>query len=668
MDHAAAPRLTEEQQAIIHRAASKWVAAAVTEHPARLADLSLAGTAHTPVLGAFVTLKRQGRLRGCCGSFGKSIELADAVQQAAFATATRDVRMPKVSPTELEYLDLEVSLLHNIEVVEVQGKRRIEWIKVGQHGLQIERGGNRGLLLPIVAVEHGLDAERFLEQVCLKAGLPPNAWMEDDARLSTFETVVVSAPFDADAIPPDALEAAGPLTAAEIAALARVCRNDVAALLTGAAAGDRPAEATDRTVAGVVITLNVANVLEPIQVERLSLRPGVPLQATLRELSRSAVNDLRKRQRQTIRADDVDVALTVLDDPAMHGTLFTTDLRGVDPICRAVLVVENAKRAWAFDPICSPDELLQRAAGKFNVGVPERASVYSLSVSSTGAYASSAPTGRRQYVPEMRPPAVAGAFYPGSRDELVRMMNDLCRDKPPKGERWAGALVPHAGLVYSGRIAAAVLQEVAIPQTVVVLAPNHTGKGAPWAVMPYDGWTLPGGTVPSDPDLARELADAIPDLELDAAAHQREHAIEVELPLLARLAPRSRIVGIVVSGGDLESLQQFAAGLAKALQQRADNVLLVMSSDLNHFAGDEENRRLDGLAIAAMERLDPPGLLETVRSNGISMCGVLSTVLGMETLKRLGSLNECKRVAYATSGDVSGDLDRVVGYAGMLFR
>jgi len=166
--------------------------------------------------------------------------------------------------------------------------------------------------------------------------------------------------------------------------------------------------------------------------------------------------------------------------------------------------------------------------------------------------------------------------------------------------------------------------------------------------------------------LAHKLCAAIPGLQLDAAAHSQEHGIEVELPFLARLAPTAKVVGIAIGGGNLARARQFAEGLAKVLRALAEPPLLVISSDMNHYATDAENRRLDELALAAMESLDAERLYETVTSRHISMCGLLPAVIVMEALRNLKKLSRIERVAYATSGDVSGDKSRVVGYAGML--
>ncbi len=228
--------------------------------------------------------------------------------------------------------------------------------------------------------------------------------------------------------------------------------------------------------------------------------------------------------------------------------------------------------------------------------------------------------------------------------------------------------MPHAGWVYSGRIAADVLRRIEIPDTVIVIGPKHTSLGVEWAVAPCEAWSLPGLTIPSDPQLADELCQEIEGLQLDAQAHQQEHSIEVELPLLARFAPAARVVGIAVGSSSLPRCQAFGRGLAEVLRRHAEPTLLVISSDMNHFASDAETRRVDALALEALESLDPVNVYHTVRDQHISMCGVLPACIVLECLQHLGALTKAEKVAYGTSADTSGDTSRVVGYAGMLFR
>ncbi len=140
------------------------------------------------------------------------------------------------------------------------------------------------------------------------------------------------------------------------------------------------------------------------------------------------------------------------------------------------------------------------------------------------------------------------------------------------------------------------------------------------------------------------------------------------MPLLARLAPQTRVVGVTIGPADLEQCRAFATDLAAVLSSLDTQPLLLISSDMNHFATDQENRRLDRLARDALQTLDAGTLYETVRRERISMCGVLPAVIVLETLRRLRALHACEEVAYGTSADVSGDTSRVVGYLSMLFR
>ena len=222
--------------------------------------------------------------------------------------------------------------------------------------------------------------------------------------------------------------------------------------------------------------------------------------------------------------------------------------------------------------------------------------------------------------------------------------------------------------MYSGQLAARVWQRLKIPQQVIILCPKHRAGGNQWAVTHHRRWLLPDAQLDCDPELAQRLSVSIDHLELDNLAHINEHAIEVQLPILARLAPQTRVVGITIGGGDnLPALQRFASQLAGVLRDMPERPLLIISSDMNHFANDAENRILDRIALDAIETLDPAHVFQTIRLHRISMCGIYPCVIVMETLRQLGSLNRCELVGYATSADASGDKNRVVGYAGMLF-
>ncbi len=617
--------------------------------------------------GAFVTLKRQGRLRGCCGVLGGEMPLQEAVQKSANRTAREDVRLPPVSSTELPFLDLDVSLLYGFRKVAARGTARGSQVEIGRHGLQIRQGKAAGLLLPNVASEHQLSAQQFLEQVCRKAGLPPTAWTEDDTELLTFETCLIEGPFSTPLLASFPQPPAPPIDDQQLGQLREHCRRNIAAHQRGATPSYYLPDCPDGMVHGAAITMYPHGDDQPLHVAQLSLRPAIPLQATLLQLTQAAARLLVKGSAADSTLDNR-IGLTILTDPAMHGPVDDSDLRGAVPDRRALIVQAGDWLAWQFHPQLDSQKLLEQTAQAAQANRVPNTAVFSAACQSTEKQILVRNGPQTAGSTSRRPPAVAGTFYPGTPDQLQTMLDDLTRDGPANPDSWNAALVPHAGLIYSGRIAATVLRRIRFPDTTIILCPKHTPHGATYAIAPHDSWAIPGATLPSDVQLAELLANKVAGWQLDAAAHRGEHAIEVQLPLLARLAPQTRIVGVAIGPADFEQCQAFAADLATALQVQEPRPLLLISSDMNHFASDQENRRRDRLAIDALKTMDAGKLYETVRREQISMCGVLPAVIALDTLRQLGQLQTCEEVAYGTSADVSGDTSRVVGYAGMLFR
>jgi AmmeMemoRadiSam system protein B len=228
-------------------------------------------------------------------------------------------------------------------------------------------------------------------------------------------------------------------------------------------------------------------------------------------------------------------------------------------------------------------------------------------------------------------------------------------------------VVPHAAWQYSGRVAGEVYGRIRCPRLAIVMGPNHTGLGPTGSVMPRGRWALPGGDLPIAEDLAAAIIAATPVLEEDMRAHAEEHAVEVQLPFLRWLSPELAFVPIVLGRTDLEFCEEVGRALAAVIRGRSEPVLVVCSTDLNHYEPQHVSNEKDRRAIDAMLTLDPARLSATVREHRISMCGVGPATATLSALKALGS-DGAELVRYETSGDVSGDLDRVVGYAGLILE
>ena len=269
-------------------------------------------------------------------------------------------------------------------------------------------------------------------------------------------------------------------------------------------------------------------------------------------------------------------------------------------------------------------------------------------------------------VSPVRHPAVAGRFYPRDPDDLRAEVQSYLS---PPGETVSalGCVVPHAGYVYSGHVAGAVYARLDLPRRCILMCPNHTGMGHPLAIMSSGVWETPLGRVPIDEPLAAALKERFPLLGEDAEAHRAEHGAEVQLPFLQTKNPESTFVPIVLGTSRYEVLQALGVVIADVVKALAEPVLLIASSDMNHYENDTITRVKDQKAIERILAMDARGLFDVVMNEDISMCGFGPTVAMLTAANRLGA-SVTEMVKYATSGDISGDRDRVVGYAGVLVR
>ncbi len=267
----------------------------------------------------------------------------------------------------------------------------------------------------------------------------------------------------------------------------------------------------------------------------------------------------------------------------------------------------------------------------------------------------------------LRLPAVAGRFYPSSPLELTALVRKYTSINPsPARGPVRACLVPHAGYVYSGHVTGAVLARIVLPSKIIVLGVRHYPRGEQAAILSSGAWRTPLGDAPIDEPLAAGLREACPLLCEDSVAHSTEHSLEVQLPFLQVLAPGFTFVPLALGTIRFEHLVNVGEAIAQVLGAPEGNALLLTTSDLNHYEDDATTRSKDRKALDQLLALDPRGLYDTCRKEEISMCGLGPAVAMLTALNALGA-KKSDLVKYATSADVSGDRDAVVGYAGMIF-
>jgi len=269
---------------------------------------------------------------------------------------------------------------------------------------------------------------------------------------------------------------------------------------------------------------------------------------------------------------------------------------------------------------------------------------------------------------QVRPAAVAGRFYSSDGKDLSREVHEYLAPDPAPGEKIGnalGCLVPHAGYMYSGHVAGAVYRRLPARPAYIILGPNHFGRGAPLAVTARGAWATPLGEALIDAPLANELIGASGLLTEDAHAHANEHSLEVQIPFLQCLAKDFTFVPVAVGVSGYPALESLGRALAKSVSNARKSVLIIASSDMNHYESDGVTRLKDGKAIEKILAIDPPGLYEVIRREDISMCGYGPAVALLTAALELG-VKKAELVKYATSADVSGDRNVVVGYAGIV--
>lgn len=263
----------------------------------------------------------------------------------------------------------------------------------------------------------------------------------------------------------------------------------------------------------------------------------------------------------------------------------------------------------------------------------------------------------------LRKACVAGRFYPGSKTALAEQVASYLFEAPK--EDAIALICPHAGYIYSGAIAGAAFSSVNIPDKIILIGPNHTGLGPNASVMPSGTWEIPTGKIEIDEELASKVLASSALFQSDFEAHIMEHSLEVQLPFIHALNPSAQIVPITIMAAKAKEREEMGKALAKVVSKAGERVLILVSSDMNHYESDQATRVKDKLAIERVEALDAKGLVEVAAKQDITMCGVLPTAIAIYAAKTLGA-EKGRLVSYATSGEVNNEMDAVVGYAGMI--
>ena len=271
----------------------------------------------------------------------------------------------------------------------------------------------------------------------------------------------------------------------------------------------------------------------------------------------------------------------------------------------------------------------------------------------------------------IRRPTVAGRFYSSDARSLIEEVKlhipQSSESKLAEKFRAVGIVSPHAGFMYSGDVAGAVYSRIEIPDTIILMGPNHTGLGERVSVMTEGTWNMPQGDIKVD----NQLADAICRISLtaqkDHQAHQKEHALETQLPFLQFYRDEFKIVPICMMRLRLDECEEISRAIVKAVEQAGRSILIVASSDMTHYETHENATKKDKGAINQILNLDARGLFNEVRDKNISMCGVNPAVIMMMCARKIGA-KEAFLAKYMTSGEISGDMDHVVGYAGIIVK
>ncbi len=264
----------------------------------------------------------------------------------------------------------------------------------------------------------------------------------------------------------------------------------------------------------------------------------------------------------------------------------------------------------------------------------------------------------------MRSPAVAGRFYPDDNDTLRSTIQELGEALPAHKKKAIVAVSPHAGYMYSGNVAANTLGQIEIPETVILLGPNHSGRGKPVALSTAT-WDMPMGQVAVNHDIAHAILTETDSIEEDESAHTHEHSLEVQLPFLQLRQKNLSIVPISISHVTYQILDTIGLALAEVIKRSDKDILIIASSDMTHYESREVAEKNDHYALKKLSEMNPEILYRSVIERDISMCGIMPVTAALKAAIELGA-TKTELIQYTDSGEITGDTDQVVGYAGVL--
>jgi len=262
---------------------------------------------------------------------------------------------------------------------------------------------------------------------------------------------------------------------------------------------------------------------------------------------------------------------------------------------------------------------------------------------------------------------VAGSFYPDRGEALLSEIEALVPSMPEAEKHEViGAIVPHAGYLYSGRVAGDVYGRIKNRDTFVIIGPNHTGMGNRFSLS-MDVWATPIGEIKTDIHLAEEIIKKAPFIKNDPASHAAEHSIEVQLPFIKKLFPDALIVPLCVSSSDIFELKAVGEAIAASVRALGKKVTILASSDMTHYEPRISASKKDKQAIEAVLAMDAPRLVETIDTEKISMCGWGPSAIMLFAARELGA-ESGELVTYSDSGEITGNESEVVGYAGIILK